>query len=152
VALVIGNGAYQKVTKLPNPANDAKAIAGLLRAAGFDELALHENLGIRELRRAIKDFSNVARDTDAAVVYYSGHGIEVNGVNYLIPTDAILDSDIDVPCDAYSLDNLAQVLEPARRLRLVMLDACREKSVCKEHEAHDRVARGGGRLSANRAD
>jgi hypothetical protein len=126
VALVIGNGAYQKVSKLPNPTNDAKAIAGMLRAANFDEVALHENLGIRELRRAIKDFSDLARDADTAVVYYSGHGIEVNGVNYLIPTDAVLDSDIDVPYEAYSLDNLVQVLEPARRLRLVILDACRD--------------------------
>jgi hypothetical protein len=126
VALVIGNGAYQKVIKLANSANDAKAIAGMLRAAKFDEVSLYENLGIRELRQAIKDFSDLARGADTAVIYYSGHGIEVNGVNYLIPTDSILDSDIDVPYEAYSLDNLLQVLEPARRLRLVMLDACRE--------------------------
>jgi Caspase domain len=126
VALVIGNGTYQKVSKLPNPVNDAKAIAGMLRAAGFDEVTLHENLGIRELRQAIKDFSSLARDADTAVVYYSGHGVEANGINYLIPIDAVLDSDIDVPYEAYSLDNLVQVLEPARRLRLVMLDACRD--------------------------
>jgi uncharacterized caspase-like protein len=126
VALVIGNGAYQKVSKLLNPTNDAKAIAGMLQAAIFDEVALHENLGIRELRQAIKDFSDLARDADSAVVYYSGHGIEVNGVNYIIPIDAVLDRDIDVPYEAYSLENLVQVLEPARRLRLVMLDACRD--------------------------
>src|SRR5215469_234378 len=76
VALVIGNSVYQKVTKLPNPTNDAKAIAQMLRAASFDEVALYENLGFRELRQAIKDFANLARDADAAVVYYSGHGIE----------------------------------------------------------------------------
>jgi hypothetical protein len=126
VALVIGNGAYQKVGKLPNPTNDAKAISGMLQAAGFDAVELHENLGIRELRQAIKDFSDLGRDADIAVVYYSGHGIEVNGVNYLIPTDAVLDRDIDVPYEAYSLENLVQILEPARRLRLVMLDACRD--------------------------
>jgi hypothetical protein len=126
VALVIGNGAYQKVSRLPNPTNDAKAIAGMLRAAGFDEVTLYENLVFRELRQAIKEFSNLARDADTAVVYYSGHGIEANGINYLIPTDAVLDSDIDVPYEAYSLDNLVQVLEPARRLRLVILDACRD--------------------------
>jgi hypothetical protein len=126
VALVIGNGAYQKVSSLPNPTNDAKAIAGMLRAAAFDEVTLHENLGFRELRQAIKDFSNLTREADTAVVYYSGHGIEANGINYLVPTDAALDSDIDVPFEAYSLDNLVQALEPARRLRLVMLDACRD--------------------------
>lgn len=124
VALVIGNSVYQNVSRLLNPANDAKAIAGMLRAANFDEVTLHENLGIRELRRAIKDFSDRARDADTAVVYYSGHGIEVNGINYLIPTDAVLDRDIDVPYEAYSLENLVQVMEPARRLRLVVDPKC----------------------------
>jgi uncharacterized caspase-like protein len=85
-----------------------------------------ENLGIHELRQAINDFSDLVRDADTAIVYFSGHGIEVNGVNYLIPIDAILDRDIDTPYEAYSLDNLLQVLEPARRLRLVMLDAWRD--------------------------
>src|SRR5262249_4598165 len=120
VALVIGNGAYQKVSKLSNPANDAKVIAGMLQSAGFDEVALYENIGIRELRQAISDFADIARDADTAVVYYSGHGIEVNGVNYLIPTDAVLARDIDVPYETFSLDNLTQLLEPARRLRLIM--------------------------------
>jgi uncharacterized caspase-like protein len=123
VALVIGNGAYQKASKLLNPGNDAKAIAEMLRAAGLDDVVGHENLGIRELREAIKDFSDLVRDADTAIVYFSGHGIEVNGINYLIP---VLDRDIDTPYEAYSLDNLLQVLEPARRLRLVMLDACRD--------------------------
>jgi Caspase domain len=126
VALVIGIGAYQKTSKLLNPANDAKAIAGMLRAAGFDEVMQYENLSIRELRQAIKDFSDLARDADTAVLYYSGHGIEVSGVNYLIPTDSVLDRDIDVPYEAYSLETLVQAMEPARRLRLVMLDACRD--------------------------
>src|SRR5262245_45263103 len=106
VALVIGNGAYQKASKLLNPGNDAKAIAEMLRAARFDEVVVHENLGIRELRQAINDFSDLVRDADTAIVYFSGHGIEVNGVNYLIPIDAILDRDIDTPYEAYSLDNL----------------------------------------------
>jgi uncharacterized caspase-like protein len=126
VALVIGNGAYKSVGKLTNPTNDAKAIAGMLQYAGFDVVELHENLGIREMRQAINDFADSARDADTAVVYYSGHGIEVNGINYLIPVDAVLGRDTDVPYEAFSLDNLVQVLEPARRLRLVMLDACRD--------------------------
>jgi hypothetical protein len=126
VALVIGNGAYKNASKLSNPTNDAKAISGMLQSAGFDAVELHENLGIRELRRAVNDFADIARDADTAVVYYSGHGMEVNGINYLIPVDAVLDRDTDVPFEAFSLDNLVQVLEPARRLRLVMLDACRD--------------------------
>jgi len=126
IALVIGNSAYVKASKLLNPGNDAKAIAEMLRAARFDEAVAHENLGIRQQRQAIKDFSDLVRDADTAIVYFSGHGIEVNGVNYLISTDAVLDRDIDTPYEAYSLDNLLQVLKPARRLRLVMLDACRD--------------------------
>lgn len=126
VALVIGNGAYKNASKLPNPPNDAKIIAGILQSAGFDDVALHENLGIREMRRAINAFADAARDADTAVVYYSGHGMEVNGVNYLVPIDAALERDTDVPYETISLDNLVQVMEPARRLRLIMLDACRD--------------------------
>ena len=126
VALVIGNGDYQKVGRLANPTNDAKAISGLLQSAGFDEVVVRENLGIREMRRSIDDFADIARDADSAVVYFSGHGMEVNGVNYLVPVDAVLDRDTDVPYETVSLDTLVQVLEPARRLRLVMLDACRD--------------------------
>ncbi len=126
VALVIGNEAYQKVAKLRNPVKDAHAIAGMLQSAGFGAVKLHVNLGIREMRQAINDFADVLRDSDMAVVYYSGHGIEVNGVNYLVPIDAVLDRDSDVTYETVSLDNLVQVMEPARELRLVMLDACRD--------------------------
>jgi Caspase domain len=126
VALIIGNSAYQKAAKLTNPPNDAVALAGMFKAAGFDSVELRQNLGIRDLRQAINDFADMARDADAAVVYYSGHGIEVNGVNYLIPVDAVLNRDSDVSYETFSLDNLVQALEPARRLRLVILDACRE--------------------------
>jgi Caspase domain len=125
VALVIGNGAYQRVDKLPNPTNDAKIISGMLQAAKFDAVDLYENLGIREMRQAINDFADTARDAETAVVYFSGHGMEVNGINYLLPVDAVLARDTDVPYESVSLDNLVQVMEPARRLRLVMLDACR---------------------------
>src|SRR5476649_2388677 len=95
VALIVGNAAYKNASKLTNPTNDAKAIAGMLQSAGFDAVELHENLGIRELRQAINDFADLARDADTAVVYYSGHGMEVNGINYLIPIDAVLNRDTD---------------------------------------------------------
>jgi hypothetical protein len=131
VALVIGNGAYKNASKLVNPTNDAKAISGMLQSAGFDSVALYENLDIREMRRAVSQFAAAAKDADTAVVYYSGHGIEVNGVNYLIPIDAMLEQDIDVSYETFSLDNLVQVMEPARRLRLVMLDACRDNPFVK---------------------
>ena len=79
VALVIGNSAYQNVPKLPNPVNDASAVATLLRNAGFDVVESKSNLGINSIRRAMRDFTNIARDADIGVVYYAGHGIEVDG-------------------------------------------------------------------------
>ena len=78
------------------------------------------------IRRAIREFADVARDADIAVVYYAGHGIEVDGTNYLIPVDAILQRDTDVEDEAISMDRLLRVLEPVKRLRLIILDACRE--------------------------
>ena len=141
VALVIGNGAYQKVGKLANPTNDAIAIADMLKAAGFEEVELYQDLGFRDLRKAIGDFSDLARDADTAIVYYSGHGIEVDGVNYLIPIDAVLDRDIDVQYEAYSLDTLLKSLEQAKHLRLVMLDACRDNPFVRTMKRSGRAAR-----------
>jgi uncharacterized caspase-like protein len=92
VALVIDNADYTGAAKLVNPTNDAAAIAGLFRQVGF-EVVERTNVGIRELRQTIDNFSDLARNADVAVVYYSGHGIEVDGLNYLIPVDAILDRD-----------------------------------------------------------
>ncbi|MGE3709024.1 MAG: SUMF1/EgtB/PvdO family nonheme iron enzyme [Hyphomicrobiaceae bacterium] len=126
VALVIGNGNYAAVGKLTNPPNDAEAIAALFRDAGFNVVEKKENLGGTAMKRALRDFSDQARDADIAVVYYAGHGIEVNGTNYLIPTDAVLERDIDVEDEAVSLDRIGQVIEPAKRLRLIILDACRD--------------------------
>jgi uncharacterized caspase-like protein len=79
VALVIGNSAYQNVPKLPNPVNDARAVATLLRNAGFDVVEGRNDLGINNMKRAMRDFANIARDADIGVVYYAGHGIEVDG-------------------------------------------------------------------------
>jgi Caspase domain len=131
VALVIGNSAYQHVPKLSNPANDATAVGLLFKSAGFDSVELLENLGVNDMRRAVRDFSDRARDADIAVIYYAGHGMEAGGVNYLIPVDASLRRDIDVEDEAVSLDRLLQVLEAAKRLRLVILDACRDNPFTK---------------------
>lgn len=126
VALIIGNGAYVKVPKLDNPKNDAAAIEGMLTAAGFDTVVKATDLGIVALRRALRDFSDTAHDADIAVVFYAGHGMEVMGTNYLIPVDAVLERDLDVQDEAVSLERVSQVLEGAKRLRLVILDACRD--------------------------
>ena len=126
VALVIGNSNYANVTALANPANDAEAVSLLLRNAGFDVVQARSNLTTSQMRKAISDFSEDVRGADIAAVYYAGHGIEVDGTNYLIPVYAKLRRDVDAEDEAVSLDRILKIIEPAVRLRLVILDACRE--------------------------
>jgi hypothetical protein len=126
VALTIGNSAYKNVPQLSNPVRDAAAVAALLRGSGFDVVEARTNLGVAEMRRAVSDFSDMVSDADIAVVYYAGHGIEVDGSNYMIPVDAVLKRDIDVDDEAVSLDRILRILDPVKRLRLVILDACRD--------------------------
>jgi Caspase domain len=131
VALVLGNSSYRNVAQLPNPVRDADAMAGLLRASGFDVVEVRRDLAAGDMRRVIRDFSDAARDADMAVVFYAGHGIEVDGANYLVPIDAKLERDIDVEDEAVSLDRVLRMIEPARRLRLIILDACRDNPFLK---------------------
>jgi formylglycine-generating enzyme required for sulfatase activity len=143
VALVIGNSSYQFVGRLPNPVNDAAAMAALFRSAGFDTVELHRDLINRDMRRAIGEFSDMARNSDIAVIYFAGHGVEVDGVNYLIPVDAALAHDFDVEGEALSLDSALKAIESARRLRLVILDACRNNPfVAKMKRSSRSVGRG----------
>src|SRR6267142_809708 len=118
VALVLGNSAYQNVAQLPNPVNDGAIIAAKLREAGFDVVDSRHDLPAAETRRALRDFADRSRDADIAVVYYAGHGMEVDGTNYLIPVDA-------------KLERVLLAIEPAKRLRLVILDACRDNPFSK---------------------
>jgi uncharacterized caspase-like protein len=126
VALVLGNSAYQNAARLPNPINDATAVAATLKTAGFDVVDSRQDLKVTDMRRALRDFADQARDADVAVIYYAGHGIEIGGTNYLIPTDATLERDTDVYDEAFSLDRVLLAIEPARQLRLVIVDACRD--------------------------
>ena len=126
VALVLGNSAYQNVAPLANPANDSAKIASTLKDAGFDVVDSRRDLSAADTRRALRDFADRSRDADIAVVYYAGHGIEVDGGNYLIPVDARLERDTDVYDEALSLDRILVAMEPAKKLRLVILDACRD--------------------------
>ena len=97
-----------------------------MKVAGFDKVIGLTDLRAAQMRRALRDFSDEVRDADIAVVFYAGHGMEVNGVNYLIPVDAVLERDIDIEDETVSLDRVNHVLEQAKRLRLVILDACRD--------------------------
>lgn len=131
VAFVVGNSSYQNVGTLANPANDATAITDMFKKAAFDVVESRRNLTNTEMRRALRDFTEKSRDADIAVIYYAGHGIEVDGTNYLIPVDAVLERDTDAYDEAIALDRILQAIEPARQLRLVILDACRDNPFAK---------------------
>lgn len=126
VALVIANSAYQHAPSLANPVNDGTVMAGTLKEAGFDIVESRHDLSALDTRRVLREFADATRDADIAVVYYAGHGIEVEGSNYLIPVDAKLERDTDVYDEALSLDRVLVAVEPAKQLRLVILDACRD--------------------------
>src|SRR4249920_2153185 len=126
VAFVVGNGAYKNVAQLPNPAVDAKAMAGVLRNVGFDVVE-GTNLTRDKMTEKLLDFGKKAEGADVAVFFYAGHGIAVNGINYLLPVDADLKSEMDVKLGAaINVDlTLEQTMSDAK-VKLVFLDACRD--------------------------
>lgn len=126
VALVIGNGAYRSVPVLGNPSRDAAAVATALRKAGFQKVIVENDLRKEKLEATLREFGRVAEGADWALIYYAGHGIEMSGVNYLIPVDARLETDRDVGFETVPLNHVMSAVEGAKKLRLVLLDACRD--------------------------
>jgi hypothetical protein len=126
VAFVVGNGAYKNVPALPNPAVDAKSMAKLLRNVGF-EVVEGSNLSRDKMTEKLLDFGKKAEGADVAIFFYAGHGIAVNGTNYLLPVDADLKSEMDVKLGAaINVDlTLEQTMSDAK-VKLVFLDACRD--------------------------
>jgi uncharacterized caspase-like protein len=129
LALVIGNSDYRTVSVLPNPANDARAMEKLLRDAGF-EITSAPNLTQADMRRAIRDFAThvTARGgpNTVALVYYAGHGVQIDGENYLVPVDAKIERESDVAIEAVRLVDVMTALgNTASGTRIVVLDACR---------------------------
>jgi tetratricopeptide (TPR) repeat protein len=126
IALIVGNGAYKNVHQLANPPRDARLIADTLRGVGFQTVTLASDLTRDKFFEALHDFAREAEKADWAVVYYAGHGLEIGGVNYLVPIDAKLASDRDAETEAVALEQVIAAVGGARKLRLVMLDACRD--------------------------
>src|SRR3984885_1985602 len=126
VAFVVGNGAYRNVAALPNPAIDAKSMAKVLRNVGFDVVE-GVNLTRDKMTEKLLDFGKRAEGADVAVFFYAGHGIAVNGTNYLLPVDSDLKSEMDVKLGAaINVDlTLEQTMSDAK-VKLVFLDACRD--------------------------
>jgi uncharacterized caspase-like protein len=126
VALVIGNSSYKNAASLSNTINDATAMAALFRSVGFEVVISLNDLGVVDFKRSVRNFLITAENADMAAVYYAGHGIEIGGTNYLVPVDARLNRDFDVEDEAVSLDRIIGALQSVRRLRLIILDACRD--------------------------
>ena len=123
VALVIGNAAYEYVPPLVNPRNDAEDMAGLLRRLGF---VVTEGLDLTDsaMKDRIRAFARRARGAEVALVFYAGHGMQVGGVNYLLPVDARLADELDLDFEAVALDLVLRSMGTGTNL--VFLDACRD--------------------------
>jgi len=124
VALIIGNGDYANTSRLVNPANDIRIIAASAKQAGFDDVTIAADLAVNDFQKAMRDFRAKADGAEVAMVYYAGHGIEAQGKNWLIPTDAQLKSDLDLPYEAINLDRLMESVSGAQ-IRMIVLDSCR---------------------------
>lgn len=141
VALVIGNSAYTAAGKLANPEHDAGAIAAALRKDGFD-VTEADNLTRASFLAALNKFSDVAATADWATIYYAGHGLQLDGTNYLIPVEAKLAVDRDVPDEAIPLDRVMSAVSGAKKFGLIVLDACRNNPFLAEMR-FTTAARGG---------
>jgi hypothetical protein len=126
VAFVIGQGDYLKLASLPNPRRDSAVMANALTEMGFDVVEIAENLGASELRSVPASIAERAAQADIVLVFYAGHGVEANGINYLIPVDAAPESDRDLQNGALALSGLVAAGAKARRGSLIIVDACRD--------------------------
>jgi formylglycine-generating enzyme required for sulfatase activity len=124
IALVIGIGGYQNAPHLANPVNDARAIGESLRRLKFDVTELYD-ADFRALNSGVREFGIRAASADVAVVYYAGHGVQVDRENYLIPADARLERERDLLYEAMPLDRLLGEVSQATRIGIVLLDSCR---------------------------
>jgi TPR repeat protein len=125
VALIIGNSDYAHVTPLDNPGNDAADMSVALEGLGF-EVFLGLDVTLAELERLTETFAGAIAEADVTVFYYAGHGFQIGGENYLVPTDAQIRSASDVVDQTTAMSEILAVLEAAPGIKFVFLDACRD--------------------------
>jgi uncharacterized caspase-like protein len=130
VALVIGNGAYEHAPQLPNPPKDARDIAAKLKELGFD-VVLGTDLTMTRFGETLREFSRHIEGADVGLMFYAGHGLQVDGTNYLVPVDAQLEAASDLEFQAVKLDTLLNVLEQSSKVSIVFLDACRNNPLSR---------------------
>jgi uncharacterized caspase-like protein len=149
LALVMGNGQYQAVPALDNPSNDAADVARALRGAGFE--VIEQRDATREaMAKAVRDFSERLRNADIALFFYAGHGLQMNGENYLLPVDAKIESPADVRFNTINLSDIQQEMEGSGRADIIILDACRNNPFLEKlsHGGRAAPARGLGVMEA----
>ena len=143
VALVVGNGAYAGIGTLPNPGNDAADMSAVLARLGFEVTTVRDADRVA-MTEALRVFTRASAGADVSLVFYAGHGLEMDGVNYLVPVDAQLERDTDVRFEAVVLDDVLAATEGAG-LRVVILDACRNNPLARSMQrtsARRSVSRG----------
>lgn len=129
VALVIGNGAYASTAKLPNPSHDAEDVAASLKRSGFEVLQ-GTDLRQADMQDLTIRFARAASKADVAMFYYSGHAMQYNGVNYLMPVDAVLSDEADLK-RFVRVDDIVNDLQQAKNLRILILDSCRDNPLAE---------------------
>ena len=149
VSLVVGNSTYAHIGRLPNPDNDAADMSAALRRLGF-EVTTELDADRVELTEALRAFTRRSAGADVSLVFYAGHGIEMDGVNYLVPVDARLERDVDVRFETVTVDDLL-VSTSGASLRLVLLDACRNNPLARsmQRTAATRTVSGGSFADLN---
>ncbi|AUH66541.1 caspase family protein [Paracoccus zhejiangensis] len=144
VALVIGNSDYQAVTTLENPRNDALDLSVALEGLGF-EVILGRDLTREGMQQSTRDFADAAKDAQVALFFYAGHGFQVGGQNYLVPTDARIARPEDATLQTFAMTEILAALKDSPALKLVFLDACRDNpfgaTLQRDGEAGEGLAR-----------
>ncbi|MCX7888800.1 MAG: caspase family protein [Rhodobacteraceae bacterium] len=142
IALVIGMSAYENVPKLRNTVSDARLVAGTLEGIGFDVTTIIDR-GRDEVIAALGDFAFRAEAADLALIYFAGHGVEVQGENFLLPVDVNVRSNRDVQAQSISLKDFLAAVDHARKMRIVILDSCRDNPFPDFIDLSDPEAAGG---------
>lgn len=148
VALVLGNAAYAHVPPLMNSDRDAESVGGALSEAGFVKVTVATDLDRSQMQAMLQQFADEAAGADWAMIYYAGHGVEIQGLNYAIPIDASLEILRDAPSHAISISEMINSVRAAKTFRLIVLDACRDDPFVQEaHRVASRNKSAGGRTA-----
>ncbi|MFZ1814274.1 MAG: caspase domain-containing protein [Rhizobiaceae bacterium] len=146
VALVIGNSAYENAGQLTNPANDASDMAATLTDLGFTVIT-GTDLDNRGMRDKVREFSNELRGAEAAMLFYAGHAMQVNGKNYLAPVDTRLEYESDLDFETIPLQFIQNQMEREAKTILLFLDACRDNPLTRSFKVASRSQGSGNGLA-----